>query len=163
MPWTLRRFCVFVFALALLRVGVFPQEKKKITYGAESDLNSSFVWREMVLDHRPVLENSVRLEAYGFDFTVWAKVAMPSAADRSRLRSSGISVGYQRDWKHFTLEPWIEIYRWPDDPGSTNTMECWMRLEYKAGFVHIFSEHAVDVIANKGGYFGESGLRLEKR
>src|SRR3989442_7663664 len=156
MFWMPRRFRVFVFAAALLRVDAFSQEKK-ITYGAESDLNSRFVWREMVLDERPNLKNSVWLDAYGVNLTVWGNVALPSAADRSRLRSSGLSVSYQRDWKKFTLEPAIEVYRWPGDPGFTNTMECSMRLEYQTGFVHIFSEHAVDVIANKGGYFGEGG------
>jgi len=116
----------------------------------------------MVLDERPVVENSVWLEAYGLNLTVWSNHALPSAADRSRLRSSGLTLGYERNWKKFTLEPAIEVYRWPDDPGATNTMECSIRLEYKTGFVHIFTEHAVDVIANKGGYFGEGGLRFEK-
>jgi hypothetical protein len=162
MSWVLRQFVVIVFAAALLGVDAFAQEKK-ITYGAESDFNSRFVWREMVLDKRPVSENEVWLDAYGVNLSVWSNVALSPAADRSRLRSSGLSVSYKRNWKKFTLEPEIEVYSWQDDPGSTNTMECSVRLEYQTGFVHIFSEHAVDVIANKGGYFGEGGLRFEKQ
>ena len=163
MSWTLRRICVFVFAVALLRVDAFSQEKKTITSGAEIDFNSSFTWRDMVLDERPVFENSIWLDLYGFDLTVWANTALPSAVDRSRLRSSGLTVSYHRDWKNLTLEPAIEVYRWPEDPGSTHTIECSMRLEYHTGFVHIFTEHVVDVIANKGGYFAEGGFRFEKR
>src|SRR5262249_919502 len=162
MSWTLNRFCVFLFAAAALLVDVFSHDTKA-TYPAAVDFNSRFVWREMVLDERPVLENSLWLDAYGLNLTAWGKVALPSAADRSRLRSSGLSVSYQRNWKKFKLEPAIEGYRFHEDPGLTNTMECSMRLEYRAGFVHIFSEHAVDVIANKGGYLGEGGLRFEKQ
>jgi len=68
-----RGFRVFVFAAALLRVDAFSQDKK-ITYGAESDLNSSYVWRGMVLDkRRPVLENSVWLDGYGVNLTFWGQ------------------------------------------------------------------------------------------
>jgi len=150
-----------MFAAALLRIDAFSQEKK-ITYGAESDFNSRFVWREMVLDERSVSKNSIWLEAYGVNLELWNNVTLSYAADRSRLRSSGLDISYEREWKKFKLEPEIEVYRWQDDPGFTNTMECSIRFEYQTRFVQIFSEHAVDVIANRGGYYGEGGLRFKK-
>jgi len=165
MLYPARQFGLFVFAAALLRVDAFAQETAratKTTYGAESDFNSRFVWRETVLDKRRVSETEVWLQTHGVDLTLWGNVALSSLSDRSQLRSSGVSVSYERDWKKFTLEPSVELFSWQDDPGSTNTVEGSVRLEYRMAFVRIFSEHAVDLAANKGGYFGEAGLSFER-
>src|SRR2546427_5785026 len=42
------------------------------TYGAETDFNSSYVWRGLLLDDRPVAQPSAWISAFGFTFTAWS-------------------------------------------------------------------------------------------
>ncbi len=141
---------------------VFAEEKSTFGYGAETDFSSAYVWRGIVLDDRPVSENSAWIEGFGLSLTAWGNLTLRATENRPRVRVSGMTLAYSRDWKNLTIEPAVEAYRWPADLGSGNTIEGSLRLSYKSGPFRAFTEHAFDTFADKGAYFGEAGLGYER-
>src|SRR5437762_1873639 len=61
--------------------------------------------------------------------------ALPSAADRSRLQSSGVSVSYERDWKKFTLEPAIDFLR--AEIAVTHNLNPHLYVRPHFDFIHV--------------------------
>ena len=132
-------------------------QHRKVAYGAESDFNSEYVWRGIVVDDRPVSETSAWVDAFGLNFGAWSSFASSSIAGRPRLLVSGLTLGYSREWNKLTVEPALDVYRWREQARARNTMESSVRLQYNSGWLHVFSEHAVDILSDKGAYFGEGG------
>ena len=137
-------------------------QHRKVAYGAESDFNSEYVWRGIVVDDRPVSETSAWVDAFGLNFGAWSSFASSSIAGRPRLLVSGLTLGYSREWNKLTVEPALDVYRWREQARARNTMESSVRLQYNSGWLHVFSEHAVDILSDKGAYFGEGGVHLER-
>jgi hypothetical protein len=134
------------------------------TYGAETDFNSGYVWRGLLLDG-PVEQPSAWISAFGFTFTAWSNVAITSAYGGAGLNSGGLILTYERDWEKFRIEAALDAYmgRQSSDIESRNTMEGSLGLSYPIGPLRIFTTHAFDVLAYRGSYFGEAGLEYERQ
>jgi hypothetical protein len=134
------------------------------TYGAETDFNSGYVWRGLLLDG-PVEQPSAWISAFGFTLTAWSNVAMTSAYGGAGLNAGGLTLAYDREWEKFKIEAALDTYmgRQSLDIESRNTMEGSLGLSYPVGPLRIFTTHAFDVLAYRGSYFGEAGLEYEKQ
>jgi hypothetical protein len=134
------------------------------TYGAETDFNSGYVWRGLLLDG-PVEQPSAWISAFGFTFTAWSNVSMTSAYGGAGLNSGGLILAYERDWEKLRIEAALDAYmgRQSSDIESRNTMEGSLGLSYPVGPLRIFTTHAFDVLAYRGSYFGEAGLEYERQ
>jgi hypothetical protein len=134
------------------------------TYGAETDFNSGYVWRGLLLDG-PVVQPSSWISAFGFTFTAWSNVSLTSAYGGAGLNAGGMTLAYDRDWEKFSIEAALDAYmgRQSSDIESRNTMEGSLGLSYPVGPLRIFTTHAFDVLAYRGSYFGEAGLEYEKQ
>ena len=135
------------------------EDDKKMTYGAEIDSNSGYVWRGIVLSHRPVMQPSAWISASGFTFTAWRNFLL---ADESE---TDLTLTYSRQWKKLTIEPTAEYYLNHPPAGAydPNTMELALKLSYPAGPLRLFTDHAFDAITYRGSYFGQAGLTYEGR
>jgi len=134
------------------------------TYGAETDFNSRYVWRGLLLDG-PVEQPSAWISAFGFTFTAWSNVSFTNAYEGAGLNSGGLILTYNRDWEKLRIEAALDAYmgRHSSDIRSRNTMEGSLGLSYPVGPLRIFTTHAFDVLAYRGSYFGEAGLEYERR
>jgi hypothetical protein len=135
------------------------------SYGAETDLKSSYVWRGIMLDDGPVGQPSAWISAFGFTFTAWSNVALTSASEGAGLNSGGLILTYERDWEKLRIEAALDAYmgRQSLDIESRNTMEGSLGLSYPVGPLRIFTTHAFDVLAYRGSYFGEAGVEYERQ
>jgi MltA-interacting protein MipA len=133
------------------------------TYGAETDFNSGYVWRGLLLDEGPVMQPSAWVSAFGFTFTAYSNVALASASEGAGLNSGGLILTYERDWEKLRIEAALDAYmgRQSSDIESRNTMEGSLGLSYPVGPLRIFTTHAFDVLAYRGSYFGEAGIEYE--
>src|SRR5262245_52006922 len=140
------------------------EPRDTFTYGAETDFNSSYVWRGLLLDG-PVGQPSGWISAFGLTFTAWSNVSLTSGYGGAGLNAGGMTLAYNRDWKKFSIEAALDAYmgRQAPDIETRNTMEGSLGLSYPAGPFRIFTPHAVDVLAYRGSYFGEAGLEYEKQ
>jgi hypothetical protein len=139
-------------------------EGATFTYGAETDFNSNYVWRGLLIDG-PVEQPSAWVSAYGLTFTAWSNVSLTSAYGSAGLNAGGLILAYERDWKKFKIEAALDAYmgRQSSDIESRNTMEGSLALSYPVGPLRIFTTHAFDVLAYRGSYFGEAGLEYERQ
>jgi hypothetical protein len=135
------------------------------TYGAETDFNSGYVWRGLLLDDGPVEQPSAWISAFGFTFTAWSNVALTSASGGAGLNEVDLTLAYNRDWEKLRVEAALAAYvgRQSSDIEARNTMEGSLELSYPVGPLRIFTTHAFDVLAYRGSYFGEAGLEYERQ
>src|SRR5262245_34695453 len=136
-----------------------------LTYGAEMDFNSGYVWRGLLLEDGPVWQPSAWISASGFTLTAWGNVAMTSASGDAGPKSGGLTLTYNRDWEKLKIEAGLDAYTGQQTPDieARNTMEGLMKLSYPAGPLRIFTTHAFDIWAYRGSYFGEAGLEYERQ
>jgi len=141
------------------------EDDQKITYGAETDFNSAYVWRGIVLNSRPVMQPSLWISAYGTTLTAWSNLALTNSSGSPRLQTTDLIVTHSRDWKKLKIESTLEAYlsRRPRDIDGRNTMEGSLKLSYTAGRFRVFTIQSFDILTYKGSYFGEAGLGYERR
>jgi len=141
------------------------EDNQKITYGAEADFHSAYVWRGIVLNSRPVMQPSVWISAYGTTLTAWSNLALTNLSGSPRLQTTDLILTYGRDWKKLKIESTLEAYlnRRPVDIDERNTMESSLKLSYPIGRFRVFTIQSFDILTYKGSYFGEAGLGYERR
>ena len=153
-------YCISV--LAILFIGPIPvaaqTEQRRITYGAETDFVSGYVWHGILESDKPAMEAEAWISGSGFTFTAWSSLDLAN-------RSESANLTYRRDWGKLRLEPSVEAYlnhppAGVHDPAS---MEAALKLSYPAGPFRVFAIHAFDVMAHRGAYYGEAGLAYESR
>ena len=146
-------------------VGQRRTDNHKINFGMDTDFNSRYVWRGIPLSDRPVMQPSVWISGFGFEFTAWRNINLTDTAENVHLHTTNLNLTYSRDWKKVRIEPSLDAYvnRPPvgfDDP---NTMETSLKFSYPVGAWRLSTSHAFDVIAYRGSYFGQAGLSYEGR
>jgi hypothetical protein len=145
------------------QVTVTEAEEKEpvVTLGGEVDFNSRFIWRGIALSEKLVLNPSVFVSAYNFTFTAWGNYVMLKEPDWGKLNEIDLILEYQYEIKGFTILPSVIFYLAPYAV-KESTGELNLKLAYNiiAG-LSVFTFHAVDIIDNAGGYFGNIGLEYE--
>jgi len=141
------------------------ENNQKITYGAEADFHSAYVWRGIVLNSRPVMQPSLWISAYGTTLTAWSNLALTNLSGSPRVQTTDLILTHRRDWKKLKIESTLEAYLnpRPRDIDDRNTMESSLKLSYKVGRFRVFTIQSFDILTYKGSYFGEAGLGYERR
>lgn len=158
--------------IALLCPFAFPQdspesskkEEQKFTYGAETDFNSVYVWRGIVVNDEPVMQPLAWVSGHGFTFVSSSNLNLTTTPGRRLLDEINLTALYDRDWRKLRIEPALSAYinrpiGLAQDP---NTMEGAMTLSYPVGPFRFFTRHSFDLASYRGAYFGEAGARFEK-
>ncbi len=157
---------------ALLRPGAVaqsspahPEHDREFAYGAETDFNSVYVWRGLVLNNRPVIQPSAWISLPRFTLSAWSNLALANPSDSGRVQTTYLALTHGRDWNRLRIEPAIEAYLngRSEDAGARHTIEGSLKLSCQAGPLRIFTMHAFDVLAYRGSYFGEAGIGYEGR
>jgi len=138
------------------------EEYSNITYGAEIDFASQYIWRGIELSDGVVLEPAAWIQAYGLYFEVWGNFVLNDEADQGEFNEIDLISYYELAWNNFTLEPGFEAFLYHDaDEPST--------LELTIGFSYfiidqfsIFTKHYFDVAEYEGSYFGTAGVGFER-
>ena len=141
----------------------YGEDRHAFAWGAETDCNSSYVWRGIVLSDKPVAQPSVWASRAGFTFVVWSNFALNKASEMAHFHLADLTLTYSRDWKKVTIEPTLETYlgRSTSVVPDSSTLEGSLKLSYPAGPFRLFTSHAFDLLAYRGSYFGEAGLGYE--
>ena len=150
---------------ALDKFGQRPADSHKINFGLETDFNSQYLWRGIVLSDRPVLQPSAWISGFGFEFTAWRNLNLTRTGENVHLHTTNLNLTYSHDWKKVRIEPSLDAYLNQPPKGfhDPNTMEASLKLSYPVGRLRIFTSHAFDVITYRGSYFGEAGVSYEGR
>jgi hypothetical protein len=134
----------------------------ELSFGAELDGNSRYVWRGLALSEGPVLQPSAWVSLGGLTLTPWANFAFREDDAPAGFNELDVTLDYSRDIINLTVNPSFSLYLYPNQADAPPTGELALALSYPVGPVSIFTDHSVDLIATAGAYFGDAGLSLER-
>jgi len=150
--------CLCLGAFALCPGSLIASE---LSFGAELDGNSRYVWRGLAFSDGPVLQPSAWVSLAGFTLTPWANFAFREGDAGAGFNELDFTLDYSRDVFSLTVNPSFSVYLYPNQADAPPTGELALALSYPVGPVSIFSDHSVDMIATPGAYFGDAGLSFE--
>lgn len=147
----------------------------ELSFGAELDGNSRYVWRGLALSDGPVLQPSAWVSLAGFTLTPLANFAFREGDAPAGFNEVDFTLDYSRDIRleargkkreardesNLTVNPSFSVYLYPNQADAPPTGELSLALSYPVGPVSIFTDHSVDLIATPGAYFGDAGLSFE--
>jgi hypothetical protein len=134
----------------------------ELSFGAELDGNSRYVWRGLALSDGPVLQPSASVSLAGFSLTPLANFAFREGDTPSGFNEMDVTLDYSRDVFNLTVDPSFSLYLYPNQADAPPTGELALALSYPVGPVSVFTDHSVDLIATPGAYFGDAGLSFER-
>ena len=133
----------------------------ELSFGAEVDGNSRYVWHGLTLSDGPVLQPSAWVSLSGFTLTPWANFAFREGDAPAGFNELDFTLDYSRDVSNLTINPSFSVYLYPNQADAPPTGELALALSYPVGPVSVFTDHSVDLIATPGAYFGDAGLSFE--
>jgi hypothetical protein len=141
------------------------QSTPPLSYGAEADLNSRYVWHGITYSEGPVLQPSVWLSKYGFTAMVWGNLAITDERQARRFNEVDLIFSYRFERKRVTIEPTVSFYfdrpvAQTDDPPSGIAS---VKLSVPAGLLSVYTNQEVDFLSYRGAYFGDVGVALERQ
>jgi hypothetical protein len=134
----------------------------ELSFGAELDGNSRYVWRGLALSEGPVLQPSAWVSLAGFTLTPWANFAFREGDASAGFNELDFTLDYSRDVSNLTVNPSFSVYLYPNQTEAPPTGELALALSYPVGPISLFTDHSVDLIATPGAYFGDAGLSFER-
>ena len=127
-----------------------------VSYGAEIDMNSRYLWRGLALSHGAVLQPSVHLSAHGATITAWNNTFLGSEPDlTNRFGELDLIAEYQESLGKLTITPSFIAYIYPQ---GSPTGELGAGVGYDLSVLKVSTHQFVDVIDNAGGYYADVGL-----
>jgi hypothetical protein len=133
----------------------------RLTIGAETDVQSRYLWRGLAVSKDAVTQSSMWLSSSDFTFTVWGNFVLGREPQRGRFNEVDLSLSHSRQWGKLTVEPGVQYYSYPNVRQAPGTGEASLTLSYPAGPVSLFTTQALDVARYGGAYFGEAGASAE--
>ena len=120
-----------VAAQTAMELGRPDADHGKLSYGAEADFHSAYVWRGIVLDDQPVTQPSAWISARGFTLTAWSSLALTNSSGNAGAQVTGLTLTYGRSWKKLRIELTLEAYhnRQAEEFDGPNTMEGSLLLQ----------------------------------
>ncbi len=149
-----------------------------VSFGAEVDLLSQYIWRGLTLSSGPVLQPSTFVRVKGVELSATSNLVLTDPGEQGHFNEVDLDLRYQGRWRRLTFEPIAHGYLvFGDEPieladteaplapprKRISTLEAAFRLTCSVGPVDFFTEHAVDVISYLGAYYGELGAMAHYR
>lgn len=171
--WSISKLSVtLIVAILLAAPCLWPQnsagaagENQKFSYGAETDFNSNYVWRGILVDDGPVMQPAAWLSISDFTLIGWSNLNLAHTPQARRLDATDLTLLYDRSWRHLAIEPSFEAYLGRPAVGfqDPNTLEGALNLSCPAGPFRLFTKQSVDLLAYRGAYFGQAGAAYARR
>ena len=137
-----------------------PDTTAAISYGLETAFRSGHSDRGFLISDRSVLQPVVWASWRGTDFSLWGNLALVDATDGSRPEIAEAEVTRTYEWKSLSIGPAARMWVYRDrvSGSSSRSLEAWLYLTKDLGPLTLFMNHSVDLLDNRGGYFGDAGI-----
>jgi hypothetical protein len=132
-----------------------------LTYGAELDVASRYVWRGLAFSEHPVVQPSARLSKYAATLGIASSAylgAEPGVQDTvSELDFTG---RYDLTLGAASISPTLGVYLYPHAP---STAELGGTIGYDLSLITLVTHQALDIADNVGGYYADVGAANSQR
>ena len=144
---------------------VAPAALPTISYGMETAFRSGHADRGFLISNRPVFQPVAWVSGRGTEFSLWSNVALADATDGSRPEIGEAELAHHYKWKSLTIGPAARMYVYHDpvSRSSGRSLEAWLYVSNTLGPLTVFTNHSVDLLDYRGGYFGEAGVESERK
>ena len=144
---------------------VAPAALRTITYGVETAFRSGHADRGFLISDRSVFQPVVWVSGRGTEFSLWGNLALADATDGSRPEIVEAELNHKYAWKSFSMAPAARMYFYYDRASRSTgrSLEAWLNLSNHLGPFTLFTNHSVDLLDYRGGYFGEAGVESERK
>jgi hypothetical protein len=140
---------------ALVGEGEPAEPREPVSLSAEVGIVSRGVWRGTALGDPSVLQTSGEVTYHDATFSLGNSVFVGrSARSGGELAGFDMNLAYDFESDSFALTPELNIFAYS---GSGQTTEVAGTLSYGFGEMSLHTRHAVDVAANRGGWYGQGG------
>jgi hypothetical protein len=130
-------------------------EQPSLSYGAELDVTSRYMSRGLAWSERPVLQPSARVADHGVTLGVGGNVYLiDETASASGFSELDLSTKYDLVLGRTTFSPSLSAYIYPEE---SDTAELGATLSYDLELLTLQTRHALDVLDNAGGWYGDFG------
>src|ERR1051326_7788463 len=81
-----------------------------ITFGAETDATSRYVWRGLALSEKAVQQSQLWAATRGLTFTVWSNFVTANGPHKGKFNEVDYTLDYSKEMKGWTFEPYVNLY-----------------------------------------------------
>lgn len=157
---------------AITSIIASPAAALELSWGAEADVVSDYVWRGMVFSPGFVLEPYAYVSAYGVTPALWANVQLQD--EYNTLDEIDFLISYNRSFAALSVEAGYVYYYLPEykyeEPGGaenaevvttdpTDTHDVFVIADYAVlPVLAVYTDHYVTVVGNPGGYYFDAGV-----
>jgi hypothetical protein len=127
-----------------------------LSAGAEIAAASRYVWRGMPVSQGPTLQPSAWLGVENVSLTAWGNIDLDQA-DGGGFNELDLVLAFSQEWENLSFEPGLVGYILP---GVGYTAEVYGDLTWQPGWFGLFSNHAIDFLDARPGWWSESGVLL---
>jgi hypothetical protein len=126
----------------------------------ETAFRSGHADRGFLISDRPVFQPVVWVSGRGTEFSLWGNLALADATDGSRPEIVEAELTRKYEWKKLSIGPAARMYFYHDrvSRSKSQSLEAWLYLSNDFGPFTLFTNHSVDFLDYRGGYFGEAGV-----
>lgn len=144
---------------------VVAQDTVRVSYGLETAFRSGHADRGFLISDRPVFQPVAWVSGLGTEFSLWGNLALAYATDGSRPEIAEAELTHKFAWKSLTIEPAARMYVYHDavSRASDRSLEAWLNLSNHLGPFTLFTNHSIDLLDYRGGYFGEAGVESSRK
>lgn len=136
-------------------------EPAPISYGAELDVASRYVWRGLAFSEHPVLQPSARLGKYGTTLGIASSAYLGAEPGvQNSVSELDFSGRYDLTFGAASISPNIGVYLYPHAP---STAELSTTLGYNLSVITLVTHQALDIADNAGGYYADVGAANSQR
>jgi hypothetical protein len=140
------------------------EQERSISYGVEVEFGSGHADRGFVVSDSPVVQPVAWVSGRFAELSVWSNITLAETTEDSRPQIVELELTRTREWRNFTIAPAVRMHYYRDvlSVYSSRSIEGWLSLSYRAGRFRLFSNQSVDLLAYKGGYFGDAGVAIDR-
>lgn len=126
----------------------------------ETAFRSGHSDRGFLISDRPVFQPVVWLSRRGAELSLWGNLPLANATDGSRSEIVEAELTRKYEWKRLSIGPAVRMYFYHDrvSRSKSQSLEAWLYLSNDVGPFRVFTNHSVDFLDYRGGYFGEAGV-----
>ncbi|MBI2081989.1 MAG: hypothetical protein HYT76_00320 [Deltaproteobacteria bacterium] len=158
-----KTFILFSFFLSLLFLGgnLLAENKGNLSYGAETNFASRYVWVGIPLSDGPVLQPSAWVSLNKVTLRTRGNLVLIEETNEGQFNEVDFFLDSTHEWRQISFNPWLGFFFFPNQDVSPTSF-AGLTVSYPISIIRIFTSHVADLIAHPGMYFGEVGISYDR-
>jgi hypothetical protein len=163
----MRKVFLSMLALGLMCWHGYAQDNeasgddKLLSFGAEFDVNSKYIWRGVVYEDNLVVQPTAWVAAHGLTLSVWNNHTSQPGGGWMHANEVDLEASYAKELTGLETEVRFGYYSYPTQEDSPPTGEMSVKLGVPFRGFSLATNQSLDVVRYPGSYFGDMELTFE--